>query len=40
MYVCMCMYDLLMRGQLTAYIISFIEPMTDSTEGKWKCFLF
>ena len=33
-------HDLFTRGSMTAYINSFTTPMTNSTEGKRKCFLF
>ena len=33
-------HDLLTRGSMTAYINSFTTPITNSTEGKRKCFLF
>ena len=33
-------HDLFTRGSMTAYINSFTTPITNSTEGKRKCFLF
>ena len=33
-------HDLLTRGSMTAYINSFTTPITNSTEGKRKYFLF
>ena len=33
-------HDLFTRGSMTAYINSFTTLMTNSTEGKRKCFLF
>ena len=33
-------YDLFMRGQLTAYIISFIGPMTTQPKANGNVFFF